>query len=81
MKSEETREMVKIPLKKISHTEMAENLEKLEKRFNNSIEREEEHYGEYKFFENKTIKFQDEFPYHRLNWLGRLILWVITKRK
>lgn len=52
-----------------------------EERFNKYMDVEEEHYEEYKYFEKRTVNFQEEFPYDQMNWLGKLIMWFICKRK
>ena len=56
-------------------------IDALEKRFDGYMELEEEHYEEYKYFEKRVTKFQENFPYERLNWLGRLIMWLICKKR
>ena len=76
-KKEETEEIsLEVPL-----LSAVERVNALEERFEKSIAREEEHYEEYKYFENRTMKFEEEFPYNRLNWLGKLLFWIICKRK
>ena len=61
--------------------DLENRVEANEKRYNKYMDEEESHYEEYKYFEKRTVTFQESFPYDQMNWLGKLILWFICKKR
>lgn len=70
-----------VDIKKHPVTKIIEEFKELGERFEKYLQTEEEHFEDYKYFEKRTMRFQEEFPYNKLNWFGKFMFWLMCKKR